>query len=100
MPLGALFLSSQSQGSNMRICLITAIVSCCALGNGPTKAADSKPITFNKDIAPIIFKSCANCHHPGEVAPFSLLTYEDVRKRDKQIQTVTADRYMPPWKSA
>jgi hypothetical protein len=84
----------------MRTYLIAAIVSCCALGSGSTKAADPESITFNKDIAPIVFKSCASCHHPGEVAPFSLLTYEDVRKRDKQIQTVTADHYMPPWKSA
>ncbi len=53
--------------------------------------------TFNKDIAPIIFASCAECHHPGGSAPFSLLSYQDVKKRDKQIAIVTASRYMPPW---
>jgi mono/diheme cytochrome c family protein len=55
-------------------------------------------LTFTKDIAPVIFKNCAVCHRPGEVAPFSLLSYRDVKKRDTLIQTVTENRYMPPWK--
>src|SRR5580704_9807289 len=54
--------------------------------------------TFNKDIAPIIFKNCSSCHRTGEVAPFELLHYSDVAKRAKLISTVTAKRYMPPWK--
>jgi mono/diheme cytochrome c family protein len=56
-------------------------------------------ITFNRHIAPLVFERCAGCHHPGEVAPFSLLTYRDVQKRAQQIVQVTRDRYMPPWKS-
>src|SRR4051812_50116730 len=56
-------------------------------------------ITFNKHVAPILFNHCAACHHTGEVAPFSLLTYNDAKKRDKQLETVTADHFMPPWKS-
>src|ERR1043165_940784 len=55
--------------------------------------------TFNKDIAPIVYENCANCHRPGEVAPFSLLTYADASKRAKLIATVTERRYMPPWKA-
>lgn len=62
--------------------------------NVPRKAA---LLTFNKDIAPIIFQICAECHHPDGPAPFSLLSYEDVKKRAKQIATVTKSRYMPPW---
>src|SRR5687768_1984252 len=54
-------------------------------------------ITFNKEIAPIVFNNCAGCHRPGESAPFSLLGYEDVRKRAKLIVDVTQRRYMPPW---
>jgi hypothetical protein len=54
-------------------------------------------VTFNKDIAPIVFENCASCHRPGESAPFSLLSYEDVKKRAKQIVDVTQRRYMPPW---
>jgi hypothetical protein len=69
---------------------------------GVAAAAEPSPateITFNKHIAPIVFQQCAGCHHAGEVAPFPLLSYEDVRKRAKQIATVTNDRYMPPWKA-
>src|SRR5271163_1798930 len=55
--------------------------------------------TFDKDIAPIVFKNCAVCHRPGEVAPFSLLTYHDVSKRAKQITRVTGEGIMPPWKA-
>ena len=57
------------------------------------------PVTFNKDIAPLVFKHCADCHHPGEVAPFALLSYADVKKRAEQIIDVTEQRFMPPWKS-
>ena len=45
--------------------------------------------TFNKDIAPILYENCATCHRPGEVAPFSLLTYQDAAKRAGLIATVT-----------
>jgi Flp pilus assembly protein TadD len=55
------------------------------------------PVTFNKHIAPIVFAHCASCHRPGESAPFSLLTYQDVSKRAKQMVEVTQRRYMPPW---
>src|SRR5215471_18353924 len=55
--------------------------------------------TFNKDIAPILYKNCAICHRPGEVAPFSLLTYQDAAKRAKLIVVVTQKRYMLPWKA-
>ena len=54
-------------------------------------------LTFNKDIAPIIFRNCAPCHRPGQAAPFDLLSYADVRKRTKLITDVTGRRYMPPW---
>jgi mono/diheme cytochrome c family protein len=55
--------------------------------------------TFNKDIAPILYQNCATCHRPGEVAPFSLLTYADAAKRAGQLATVTEKRVMPPWKA-
>ncbi|HLH42021.1 MAG TPA: tetratricopeptide repeat protein [Bryobacteraceae bacterium] len=54
-------------------------------------------LTFARDIAPIVYHYCANCHRPGEAAPFSLLTYEDVKKRALQIAKVTQSRFMPPW---
>lgn len=54
--------------------------------------------TFTKDIAPLLFKSCTPCHRPGEVAPFSLVTYQDTRKRAAMLVAVTQQRVMPPWK--
>jgi hypothetical protein len=60
-------------------------------------AAGAPAPTYNKDIAPILNAQCALCHRPGEVAPFSLLTYQDVSKRAALIAAVTAKRFMPPW---
>ncbi|WP_422926099.1 c-type cytochrome [Singulisphaera sp. PoT] len=70
--------------------------------DAPTeKAANeaNKPVTFNKDIAPLVFERCATCHRPGEVAPFPLLTYRDASKRAELIKMVIEDRTMPPWKA-
>ena len=55
------------------------------------------PPTFAHDIAPIIYQHCSACHHPGEIGPFPLLTYSDVKKHAHQIVAVTGRRYMPPW---
>src|SRR5579859_4090186 len=54
-------------------------------------------VTFNRDLAPIVFRTCAPCHHPGEAAPFSLLTYGDVKSHARQIADLTQKRIMPPW---
>ena len=62
----------------------------------PTDAGDAS-VTFNRDIAPILFERCAVCHRPGEVTPFSVLTYEDVKPWAWVIGVVTERRYMPPW---
>ena len=59
---------------------------------------DAAP-TFTRDIARLVFTKCATCHHPEGTAPFSLLTYADVRQRATQIAEVTGSRYMPPWKA-
>ncbi len=58
---------------------------------------DDGSVTFNRDIAPIIYSRCMNCHRDGEVAPFSLASYEQVAKRADWIASVTEDRIMPPW---
>jgi tetratricopeptide (TPR) repeat protein len=67
----------------------------------PLKAAQSTTanarITFDRDIAPIVFHACAQCHRPGEAGPFSLLSYEDVKSHARQIVSVTQRRFMPPW---
>ena len=56
-------------------------------------------LTYYKDIAPIISAKCISCHKPGESAPFSLLTYDDVVKRAGFISKVVESRFMPPWKA-
>lgn len=62
-----------------------------------TPAPAQNSVNFSEHIAPIVFNRCATCHRPGEAAPFSLLSYEDVRKRGRLIGAVTQSRYMPPW---
>ena len=67
-----------------------------ALAVAVAAAAAQKP-TFYRDIAPILYAQCAPCHRAGQTGPFSLLTYEDARKRAPLIATVTRKRFMPPW---
>ncbi len=62
-----------------------------------TKPDSDSPVTFNRDIAPILFHSCAVCHRPGESGPFSLLNYNDAKSHARQITAVTRSRFMPPW---
>lgn len=56
-----------------------------------------RPPTYHRDIAPVLRRHCQECHRPGQVAPFSLLTYEQARKRAGDLLTVIEDRRMPPW---
>jgi hypothetical protein len=61
-------------------------------------AADTIPTpTFSSDVAPILYKNCATCHRPGEIAPMSLLTYEQARPWAKSIKEKVALGQMPPW---
>lgn len=61
-------------------------------------AAADDPPTFSRDVAPIVFRHCVTCHHPGVNSAFSLVAFEDVRPRAKAIAAATISRYMPPWK--
>jgi hypothetical protein len=53
--------------------------------------------TFNKEVAPILYKNCVNCHRPGEIAPMSLLTYQEARPWAKSIANRVSRGLMPPW---
>jgi len=69
-----------------------------AASNAPQKITKTNsPVTFNKDIAPILFQHCAACHRPGESGPFPLLSYKDAKSRARQIAAVTQSKFMPPW---
>ena len=70
----------------------------CALALFTLPVSFAATPTYNKDIAPILNSQCALCHRPGEVAPFSLLTYQDAAKRAALIAGVTGKGFMPPWK--
>ena len=64
---------------------------------GPADTLPAGPITFARQVAPIVFEHCAPCHRPGGSGPFTLLSYDDVARRSRQIAEVTAGRFMPPW---
>jgi len=55
--------------------------------------------TFNKDVAPIVFKHCVSCHRDGEIAPFPLSNYEEVSQMALTVRAVTKAGTMPPWKA-
>src|SRR4051812_46540302 len=68
-----------------------------ACGGAPAGAPAHTGVTFSKDVAPIVFANCAPCHRPGEVAPFSLLTYAGAAKHADGMAEETRKHHMPPW---
>jgi len=58
---------------------------------------DPPPVTYSRDVAPILYKNCTNCHRPGEIAPMSLLNYADTRPWAKAIAAQVSRGTMPPW---
>lgn len=58
---------------------------------------DGGRVTFSRDVAPILQKNCQTCHRPGDIAPMSLMNYEDTRPWAKSIKAAVASRTMPPW---
>src|SRR5215813_4144985 len=82
------------------IALALFLLSAAGLYALPSTQANSKTakiVTYSKDVAPIINKSCAKCHRPGEPAPMSLLSYKEVRPWAKAIREKVVNREMPRW---
>ncbi len=77
----------------MKILPVLLLIATVSIASEPVP----EPVTFTEHIAPILFEKCANCHRPGEIAPFPLLTYADAKKRAKQLAEITTERTMPPW---
>jgi hypothetical protein len=75
---------------------VVVALTATSLTTGVSAAVPEKP-TFTKDVLPIFQKSCQSCHRPGQMAPFSLLTYEDARPWARSIKQKVETRYMPPW---
>jgi len=67
------------------------------LAVGAARGAAQEAPTFTEDVAPILFESCASCHHPDGIGPMSLLTYEDARRYARRIRDKVETRQMPPW---
>src|SRR5262245_65148504 len=77
---------------------VAGMMGAALLVASPAVAADAPSApTFTKDVAPIMMRSCVSCHRPGQVAPFSLLTYEDARPWARSIKNRVSRREMPPW---
>ena len=84
------------------LCFVSALVLTPLVGHSQasrpaTQTTSTTRVTFAETIAPVVYANCVTCHRPGEAAPFSLISYEDVAKRGALIAKVTESRYMPPW---
>ena len=78
----------------MRLIVLASL--CYLVAAAP--APGSTP-TFARDVAPILYKHCASCHHPNDIAPMPLLTYEQARPWAAAIKEAVITRKMPPWKA-
>jgi len=73
------------------------VIAVAGVGAGISMSAADAPATFNKDVLPILQKNCQSCHRPGQIAPMSLLTYDEARPWARSIKTKVDSRQMPPW---
>ena len=76
------------------LAVAVAMASTAAAQTAPTASAQ---VTFTKDVAPILYRSCIRCHRPDEIAPMSLLTYNDARPWARAMKERVSKREMPPW---
>src|SRR5882762_7986286 len=83
---------------------VLAVTAICGLASVVPAAAQDRPVTFHRDIEPILQRSCQTCHRPDSIAPMSLLSYQDSRPyaREMKRRTALRDTYgqrgvMPPW---
>lgn len=84
------------------LCSVALAVAACAYF-GSTRmttnaAAPAEPATFSNQVVRIFQENCQNCHHPGDIAPFSLMTYADAEPWSASIKAKTTTGAMPPWK--
>ncbi len=80
--------------------LLLAAVACISIAfvtSSSASSGTSKEVTFNKDVAAIFYKNCAECHKPNDIAPMSLISYKEVRPWARSIKEKVLTREMPPW---
>src|ERR1700678_1486005 len=78
----------------MRLSLVMCLLAPVSLAFAGTA---SEPVTFYKDVLPVLQKNCQTCHRPGEAVPASFLTYETTRPWAKAIKSAVITKKMPPW---
>ena len=83
-------------GAAALACVTVVGFSSVASAQSAAKATEPQ-VTFTKDVAPILQRACQNCHRPNNIAPMSLLTYEDARPWARSIRAKVSEREMPPW---
>ena len=65
-----------------------------AIAQAPTA---TEPVTFSRDVLPILQQHCQTCHRPGQIGPMSLLDYQEARPWSRAIKAKVISREMPPW---
>src|SRR5215470_18580087 len=83
----------------MRSFLIPLYVGLCAiaLASRAHEPSSGAEVTYYKDVAPILQKNCIVCHRPNDIAPMSLMTYDEVLPFARMIRENIIQRKMPPW---
>jgi hypothetical protein len=89
-------LTAKKYAQEAQLKRLTMVLAGCVMGTAAIAATNS-PVTFNKDVLPILQKNCQECHRPGEVAPMSLMTYTDARPWARAMKAALLTQKMPPW---
>src|SRR6516165_11322148 len=80
-----------------RMSMLRGSLAGLVMGITALAATNSAPVTFNKDVLPILQKNCQGCHRPGELAPMSFLSYSETRPWAKAMKQAVVTKKMPPW---
>src|SRR5262245_35201040 len=83
----------------LRQCLLAGTVTVMATFAARASTAQPSPVTFSRDVLPILRATCGECHHPDGPAPFNLLTYDDARRHATQMVKAIESGFMPPWQA-
>src|ERR1041385_4009544 len=73
------------------VIVVAGVLACAAA------PAQGPPVSFHKDVEPILQKNCQTCHRPGQIAPMSFLTYQATRPWARAMKNAVLTKKMPPW---
>ncbi|MGD8280532.1 MAG: hypothetical protein PVF69_05225, partial [Gemmatimonadota bacterium] len=88
-------IETRTEHAGLRIVLAT--VAAVAISSFGPDALGAQEVTFTRDVAPILYENCVECHREGSFAPMSLMTYDNARRYAARIRSRVAARQMPPW---